>query len=116
MLLVSGVIPKPVRQIASETHFNRAEVIEAATKQVLKVKGYKFIAIGIGHSGAPKAKEQSGSLRRLPTGSSVLVFRTIWKVWEGRNIFISCYHETCIVQMSRSRRIFRPTCVKKITP
>lgn len=112
MLLVVGAYPPPARVYPSPTQLARQKVIELAKTDVSQEQAKRCIAFALRHYGGPEVEEISQRLRALPTGSSVLVYRTSSKSWEGPRKLISMKAETVIVTLPRGRRMFRYTCVK----
>lgn len=60
----------------------------------------------------PKAKEATSILRDLPSGSLVLVYRTIKKNWDSPFMYIYIEGETVVVKLHGGGRIFRSICVE----
>lgn len=77
-----------------------------------RVKEQKRLEFGLKHTHAPKAKEKSRRLGRIPAGSKVLVYRNERKRWTGPFIFISMNGETVVIKTRKGRRIYRSTSVK----
>lgn len=81
-------------------------------KEVEEEQAKRRIAFGLKHKGGPKAKEASERLRRLPSGSPVVVYRTTSKTREAPFKFIKVDGEAVVIQLPGGRKLFRSTCVK----
>ena len=114
-LLVFGSLPRPPRNATADTQIARAKAIEKAMAIVRKEQAKRRIAFGLKTAGGPVGKESSESLKNLPAGSSVLVYRKDSKKWEGPYTFINIDGETVTVQLPHGRKIFRSHVVKPVT-
>jgi len=114
-LLVFGSLPRPARNLPSETQIQRADAIERAMKEVRKEQAKRRVAFGLRTNGIPVGKENSEELRKLPAGAEVLIYRNKSKIWEGPFPFINIEGETVTVQLPSGRKIFRSTAVKPVT-
>lgn len=93
MLLVFGVILKTERRVPSATQLRSSEVIDVDMKQVKIVQASRRISLGLRHPGEPKPGKNSKMLRKLPAGSTVMIYRTKYEAWEGPHVFISVADE-----------------------
>ena len=114
-MLVFGSLPRPARNLPSDTQIARAHAIDKAMKEVRKEQAKRRVAFGLKTSGGPLGKESSESLRMLPAGSQVMVYRKDSKKWEGPYTFIHIDNETVTVQLPHGRKIFRSNVVKPFT-
>lgn len=112
MLLVFGTLPRPVRTTPAPSQLARQHAIERAKKEVSREQARRRIAFARSHTRDSKAKKASQDLQDLPSGASVLVWRTRDRKWKRTWRSISIEGETVVVQLDRRRRIYRSTCVR----
>lgn len=112
VLLVFGAMPRAARTTPAPTQVLRLKAITEAMKAASTEQAKRRLAFALLHLSGPKGKEASDTLRRLPYGSEVLIYRTKPKRWEEPYKYISCDGETVVVQINSGRNVFRSTCVK----
>lgn len=73
-----------------------------ATKAVQAEQEKRRVSFALRHPAIERNRKNTNALYSLPAGSSVLVYRTTKKKWEGPYKFISIEGETVVVQLPRA--------------
>lgn len=83
ILLVYGALPRPARVTPSPSQVERQRVVEESRVEVQSEQAKRRVAFAIRHPCNNKNVENSNHLRKLPSGSPVMICRTTSDSWEG---------------------------------